>query len=118
MSIENQCNHYIPRYANSMLCRFNAHPYNIRNNFIETFFFFICRLSMCIMCGDPFPLELALGPLLNHDMCRVLADTPYCITLDIFLESSKQKVSLVRLFEYQKKMHNNKQASTNSSLVK
>jgi Rho GTPase-activating protein 5 len=52
------------------------------------------RLSMCMMCGDPFPLELPLGPLLNHDMCRVLADTPYCITLDLFLESSKQKVEI------------------------
>ncbi|BFZ15995.1 hypothetical protein BsWGS_19034 [Bradybaena similaris] len=52
------------------------------------------RLSMCMMCGDPFPLELPLGPLLNHDMCRVLADTPYCITLDLFLEASKQKVEV------------------------
>lgn len=49
---------------------------------------------MCLMCGDPFPLELPLGPLLNHEMCRVLADTPYCITLDLFLESSKQKVEI------------------------
>ncbi|XP_055899613.1 rho GTPase-activating protein 35-like isoform X3 [Biomphalaria glabrata] len=53
------------------------------------------RLSMCLMCGDPFQLELPLGPLLNHDMCRVLADTPYCITLDLFLEAtSKQKVEV------------------------
>ncbi|XP_005097825.1 rho GTPase-activating protein 35 isoform X2 [Aplysia californica] len=52
------------------------------------------RLSMCLMCGDPFPLELPLGPLLNHDMCRVLADTPYCITLDLFLELAKQKVEV------------------------
>ncbi|KAH9518727.1 hypothetical protein Btru_006096 [Bulinus truncatus] len=53
------------------------------------------RLSMCLMCGDPFQLELPLGPLLNHDMCRVLADTPYCITLDLFLEAtSKQKVEI------------------------
>lgn len=50
---------------------------------------------MCLMCGDPFQLELPLGPLLNHDMCRVLADTPYCITLDLFLEAtSKQKVEV------------------------
>ncbi|CAL1547999.1 unnamed protein product [Lymnaea stagnalis] len=53
------------------------------------------RLSMCLMCGDPFQLEVPLGPLLNHDMCRVLADTPYCITLDLFLEpTSKQKVEI------------------------
>ncbi|GFN96257.1 rho GTPase-activating protein [Plakobranchus ocellatus] len=55
------------------------------------------RLSMCLMCGDPFPLDLPLGPLLNHDMCRVLADTPYCITLDLFLASEltcKQKVEV------------------------
>jgi len=52
------------------------------------------RLSMCLMCGDPFPLELALGPLLNSDTCRVLADTPYCITLDFMVEGTKQKVEI------------------------
>ena len=52
---------------------------------------------MCLMCGDPFPLELPLGPLLNHNMCRVLADTPYCITLDLYLATEgvcKQKVEV------------------------
>ncbi|GFR73478.1 rho GTPase-activating protein [Elysia marginata] len=55
------------------------------------------RLSMCLMCGDPFPLEMPLGPLLNHEMCRVLADTPYCITLDLYLATEgvcKQKVEV------------------------
>ena len=31
--------------------------------------FFICRIIMCMLCGDPYSVEYVLGPLLAQQNC-------------------------------------------------
>ncbi|KAK7491424.1 hypothetical protein BaRGS_00017253 [Batillaria attramentaria] len=52
------------------------------------------RICMCVMCGDPFPLEVPLGPLLNSEGLRVGPENPYAVTLQAYLESHRQQVEV------------------------
>ncbi|KAK7098587.1 hypothetical protein V1264_002844 [Littorina saxatilis] len=52
------------------------------------------RICMCFMCGDPFPLELPLGPLLTSEGLQVASDNPYALTLQAYLDSRRQLVEI------------------------
>lgn len=40
---------------------------------------------MCIMCGDPFPLKVPLGPLLKSEGLQIGPENPYSLTLQVTL---------------------------------
>ncbi|XP_071104673.1 rho GTPase-activating protein 190-like isoform X3 [Haliotis cracherodii] len=52
------------------------------------------RISVCMMCGDEFMVDVPLGPFLNNEFCRVSPKAPHLITLDTFLEYQKQRIEI------------------------
>ncbi|KAL3841673.1 hypothetical protein ACJMK2_019787 [Sinanodonta woodiana] len=55
------------------------------------------RILMCMMCGDPFSMEMPIRPFLNDDTFTMVIDSTeeQCVfTLDVFLEYPKQKVEI------------------------
>ncbi|XP_067656082.1 rho GTPase-activating protein 190-like isoform X6 [Haliotis asinina] len=52
------------------------------------------RISVCMMCGDEFTVDVPLGPFLNNEFCRVSPKAPHLITLDTFLEYQKQRIEI------------------------
>ncbi|XP_076471931.1 rho GTPase-activating protein 190-like isoform X2 [Babylonia areolata] len=52
------------------------------------------RIFMCLMCGDPFDLDLPLGPLLSSEGVKVPSDNPYALTLQAYLEGGRQLVEV------------------------
>ncbi|PVD34051.1 hypothetical protein C0Q70_05313 [Pomacea canaliculata] len=52
------------------------------------------RITMCIMCGDPFPLKVPLGPLLKSEGLQIGPENPYSLTLQAYLESHRQPVEV------------------------
>ena len=56
------------------------------------------RVGMCLMCGDGFPAEIPLGPLLNSNPTQIRADLNPSISIEANLESnpdlSKQKIEV------------------------
>ena len=53
---------------------------------------------MCLMCGDAFPAEIPLGPLLNSNPTQIRVDLNPSISIEANLESnpdqSKQKIEV------------------------
>lgn len=56
-------------------------------------FSFICRIIMCMFCGDPFSVENVLAPLLSHQCCFLSGERS--IILETFLGDSKRKVEVI-----------------------
>ncbi|XP_050409966.1 rho GTPase-activating protein 190 isoform X3 [Patella vulgata] len=52
------------------------------------------RIAMCMMCGDPLPVEIPLGPLLYNENCQVSRNSPNTINIDSFLDCGKQKIEI------------------------
>ncbi|ESO97484.1 hypothetical protein LOTGIDRAFT_115014 [Lottia gigantea] len=52
------------------------------------------RIAMCMMCGDPMPIEIPLGPLLNNENCHVSTNSPNTLNIDAFLDCGKQKIEI------------------------
>lgn len=52
------------------------------------------RICMCMMCGDPFTLDLPLGPLMACEGVTFSAATPCSLTLQAHLESQRRTVEI------------------------
>lgn len=46
------------------------------------------------MCGDPYPVELILGPLLHHQNCWRSSTRPDTIILETYLGFDKRRVQI------------------------
>ena len=55
--------------------------------------FFICRIIMSMLCGDPYSVENVLGPLLSHQQCYLSGDRS--LTLETQFCDSKRKVEVI-----------------------
>ena len=54
------------------------------------------------MCGDPYPVELILGPLLHHQNCWRSSTRPDTIILETYLGFDKRRVQIT-LTSYHRK---------------
>lgn len=52
------------------------------------------RIMLCAMCGDPYPVELILGPLLHHQNCWRSSNRPDTIILETYLGFDKRRVQI------------------------
>ena len=52
------------------------------------------RIVLCAMCGDPYPVELILGPLLHHQNCWRSSTRPDTIILETYLGFDKRRVQI------------------------
>nr|XP_006821893.1 PREDICTED: rho GTPase-activating protein 5-like [Saccoglossus kowalevskii] len=59
------------------------------------------KIQLCMMCGDPYPADLVLGPLVNHQCCWINPDKAQTIALDTFLGSEKRKVEVMAVSYHQ-----------------
>ena len=46
------------------------------------------------MCGDEYPVELILGPLLHHQSCYCNSDRPDTVMLETYVGTTKKTVSI------------------------
>lgn len=51
------------------------------------------RIVMATLCGDPFPVDVVLGPLLSHQCCFLSSERS--LILETFLGDSKRRVEVV-----------------------
>ena len=61
-----------------------------------------CRILLCAMCGDPYPVELILGPLLHHQSSWRSPAHSDAIILETYLGYEKKKV-MITLTSYHSK---------------
>ena len=63
------------------------------------------RILLCAMCGDQYPVELILGPLLHHQSvyCNASAG-PDTVVLETYVGTVKRTVSIT-LSSYHRKFH-------------
>ena len=54
------------------------------------------------MCGDPYPVELILGPLLHHQNCWRSSTRPDTIILETYLGFDRRRVQIT-LTSYHRK---------------
>ncbi|XP_077978032.1 rho GTPase-activating protein 5-like isoform X2 [Glandiceps talaboti] len=59
------------------------------------------KIQLCMMCDDPYPADLVLGPLVNHQCCWINPDKAQTIVLDTFLGSEKRKVEVMAVSYHQ-----------------
>lgn len=52
------------------------------------------KIMLCAMCGDPYPVELILGPLLHHQNCWRSSNRPDTIILETYLGFDKRRVQI------------------------
>lgn len=52
------------------------------------------KIMLCAMCGDPYPVELILGPLLHHQNCWRSSTRPDTIILETYLGFDKRRVQI------------------------
>ncbi|KAK2568305.1 Rho GTPase-activating protein 5 [Acropora cervicornis] len=52
------------------------------------------KIMLCAMCGDPYPVELILGPLLHHQNCWRSSTRPDTIILETYLGFDKKRVQI------------------------
>ncbi|XP_064602991.1 rho GTPase-activating protein 35-like isoform X2 [Liolophura sinensis] len=65
------------------------------------------RVAICMMCGDPYSVEIPLGPLLSHEFCRISSDSDCSISLETYLDYCKQKVQVTFLSYHGASMRKN-----------
>ncbi|GAB1609798.1 GTPase-activating 190 isoform X24, partial [Argonauta hians] len=53
------------------------------------------RIAACMMCGDKFPMELALAPLLNQEFFRVVNKDNGQWLVDIFLDDLRVRLDIM-----------------------
>lgn len=51
-------------------------------------------ILLCAMCGDEYPVELILGPLLHHHYCYSHPEQHETIMLEAYLGNMKRTVSI------------------------
>lgn len=68
-------------------------------------FYFPHRILLCAMCGDQYPVELILGPLLHHQSvyCNSSA-RPDTVILETYVGTVKRTVSIT-LTSYHRKSY-------------
>ena len=68
----------------------------------QEMFVSVFRIMLCAMCGDPYPVELILGPLLHHQNCWRSSTRPDTIILETYLGFDKKRVQIT-LTSYHRK---------------
>ncbi|XP_052824782.1 rho GTPase-activating protein 190 isoform X25 [Octopus bimaculoides] len=53
------------------------------------------RIAVCMMCGDKFPMEFALAPLLNQEFFRVVNKDNGQWLVDIFLDDLRVRLNIM-----------------------
>ena len=61
---------------------------------LTTHFVSVFRIMLCAMCGDPYPVELILGPLLHHQNCWRSSTRPDTIILETYLGFDRKRVQI------------------------
>ncbi|XP_070566535.1 rho GTPase-activating protein 5-like isoform X11 [Ptychodera flava] len=59
------------------------------------------KIQLCMMCDDPYPADMVLAPLVNHQCCWINPDKAQTIALDTFLGSEKRKVEVMAVSYHQ-----------------
>ena len=73
----------------------------LKTNFV--LYLFLTRILLCANCGDPYPVELILGPLFTNQSCSKCPNRNDSVMLETIVGSEKKKV-MITFTSYHRKL--------------